>query len=110
MLTFISSANALVLDKNLVVRVAKIQIDSVQLENYKAALKEEIETSVHVEPGVLSLYAVYDKENPTHVLILEIYANTNAYKTHLETPHFKKYKNTILMLPVVGTTQQGSVG
>lgn len=48
-------------NKNQMVRLAKIVIDSSQLENYKAALKEEIETSVRVEPGVKTLYAVSEK-------------------------------------------------
>ncbi len=74
------------------VRMAKLVIDSAQLDNYRAALKEEIETSVKVEPGVLTLYAVYEKNNPTHVTILEIYADTAAYHAHLQTPHFIKYK------------------
>ena len=74
------------------VRLAKLIIDSSQLENYKAALKEEIEASVRTEPGVLTLYAVYEKGNPTHVTILEIYADTVAYRVHLQTPHFIKYK------------------
>ncbi len=74
------------------VRLAKLVIDSTQLENYKAALKEEIEASVRLEPGVLTLYAVAEKDNPTHITILEIYADTNAYKAHLQTPHFIKYK------------------
>jgi 4-carboxymuconolactone decarboxylase len=77
-----------------VVRVAKLKIDAAQLENYKAALKEEIETSVRVEPGVLALYAVSEKDKPTHITVFEIYADTNAYTAHLETPHFKKYKTT----------------
>ncbi len=77
-----------------VIRLAKLRIDSAQLESYKAALKEEIETSVRIEPGVLSLYAVSEKDNPTHITIFEIYANTDAYNAHRETPHFKKYKNT----------------
>lgn len=76
-----------------VIRLAKLQIDSTQLENYKVALKEEIETSVRVEPGVLSLYAVSDKDNSTHITIFEIYANINAYNAHREAPHFKKYKS-----------------
>ena len=80
-------------DKNLVVRMAKLQIDPTQLESYKAALKEEIEASVSIEPGVLTLYAVSEKDNPTHITIFEIYANTEAYKAHLETTHFKKYKS-----------------
>jgi 4-carboxymuconolactone decarboxylase len=81
-------------DKNLVVRIARIVIDSAQLENYRTALKEGIETAMRVEPGVLTFYAVYEKNNPTHLTILEVYANTDAYKSHLETAHFKKYKTT----------------
>ena len=27
-----------------------------------------------------------------HVTVFEIYADKDAYKTHLETAHFKKYK------------------
>jgi 4-carboxymuconolactone decarboxylase len=68
-------------------------IDPAQLESYKAILKEEIEASVSKEPGVLTLYAVSEKENPNHITILEIYANTDAYQSHLTTPHFLKYKN-----------------
>ncbi len=79
-------------EKRQMVRLAKLQIDSEQLESYKAALKEEIETSVRVEPGVLTLYAVSEKDNPTHIAILEIYADSAAYKAHLQTPHFIKYK------------------
>ncbi len=75
------------------VRLAKLVIDSSQLQSYKALLKEEIETSVRVEPGVLTLYAVSEKNNPTHITILEIYADTAAYKAHLLTPYFIKYKN-----------------
>ncbi len=89
-----SSESSFAQDKNLVVRIAKLQIDSAQLENYKAALKEHAETAVRVEPGVLTLYAVYEKNNPTHVTVFEIYANEDAYKAHLETIHFKKYKST----------------
>lgn len=74
------------------VRLARLVIDSAQLESYKTALKEEIETSIRVEPGVLTLYAVAEKEDPTHITILEIYADTAAYKAHLQTPHFIKYK------------------
>ena len=92
---------------NQMVRLAKIVIDSSQLENYKAALKEEIETSMRVEPGVLTLYAVSEKDNPTHITILEIYADTAAYKAHLQTPHFIKYKtgtkDMIKSLELVGT-------
>ena len=44
-----------------IVRLAKLVIDSSQLEVYKAALKQEIETSIRLEPGVLTLYAIAEK-------------------------------------------------
>lgn len=81
-------------EQDQMVRLAKLVIDSTQLESYQAALKEEIEASVRLEPGVLTLYAVAAKNNPTHITILEIYADTNAYKAHLQTPHFIKYKTS----------------
>ncbi len=89
-----SSTSVLGQQSNLVVRIAKLRIDSAQLESYKAALKEHAETAVRVEPGVLALYAVYEKNNPTHVTVFEIYANQEAYKAHLQTAHFIKYKAT----------------
>lgn len=76
------------------VQVAELEIDPVQLESYKAAAKEEIETSIRIEPGVRALYAVADNDNPARIRILEIYADTDAYRAHLESPHFKNYKAT----------------
>lgn len=80
-------------EKGQLVRLAKLVIDSAQLEPYRALLREGIETSVRVEPGVLTLYAVAEKNRPTHITILEIYANEDAYQSHIKTPHFLKYKN-----------------
>jgi quinol monooxygenase YgiN len=50
-----------------------------QLEDYKAAVREHIETAIRVEPGVLVLYAVSEKD-PTHIRVFEIYARTEAYR------------------------------
>jgi 4-carboxymuconolactone decarboxylase len=74
------------------VRLARIVVDSTQLASYKALLKEGVEAAVRTEPGVLSLYAVFEKKRPNHLTILEVYANETAYQTHLKTPHFLKYK------------------
>lgn len=77
------------------VHIAKIVVDSTQLENYKAALKVHAEAAVSKEPGVFTLYGVYDKAAPTHVTVFEIYASKEAYESHLQTPHFTKYKTTV---------------
>ena len=77
------------------IRIAKIQVDPAQLDSYNAALKEQMTTAVRVEPGVLTYYAVADKTNPSHITILEIYADTAAYQSHIQTEHFKKYKASV---------------
>ncbi len=74
------------------VRMARIVVDSSRLADYRSALKEGIEAAVRIEPGVLSLYAVYEKDRPTHVTVMEVYADQSAYRAHLQTEHFKKYK------------------
>ena len=75
-----------------VVRLAELQIDPGQLEEYRAALREGIETAIRLEPGVLTLYAVSVKNDPAQIRIFEMYADAAAYEAHLQTPHFKKYK------------------
>src|SRR3954462_2616414 len=75
-----------------VVQLAKLEIDPAQLDRYKEALKEGVETGLRVEPGVLSLNAMADKQNPSHITLVEVYANEDAYQAHLQTPHFLKYK------------------
>jgi quinol monooxygenase YgiN len=74
-----------------VVRIAELEIDPTQLESYQAVVKEEIETSVRVEPGVLAIYCVAEKDNPTRLRFFEIYADEHAYRAHVESPHFKHY-------------------
>jgi quinol monooxygenase YgiN len=76
------------------VRIAELEIDPAQLESYKAAVKEEMETSVRVEPGVLAIYAVAEKDNPSKLRFFEMYADEAAYTAHIESAHFKKYATT----------------
>lgn len=80
-------------NKGYYVRIVNLVVDSAQLESFKAALKEDAEEAVRTEPGVLTLHAVYDKNDPTHVTVFEIYANEDAHKAHTQTAHFIKYKN-----------------
>jgi quinol monooxygenase YgiN len=89
----ITTNNLVAQENTRMVRLARLVIDSTHLERYNAFLKQEIEASLKNEPGVLTLYAVSEKKNPNHITILEIYAGEDAYKKHIQTPHFLKYKN-----------------
>ena len=84
--------------ENNMVRLSRIIIDPERLEEYNAYLKEEIEVSMRLEPGVLLLYAMAEKDHPNKVTILEIYADETAYRSHIETPHFQKYKQGTLSM------------
>ncbi|MCU1222721.1 MAG: Flavoredoxin [Edaphobacter sp.] len=75
-----------------IVRLAELEIFPEQVQAYTAALKEEIETSIRVEPGVLTLYAVAVKDHPDQIRLFESYSSMEAYQAHLQTAHFKKYK------------------
>jgi quinol monooxygenase YgiN len=91
----VSADKAHAQEKKHYMRIARIVVDSAQLSNYKLALKEGMAAAVNKEPGVLALYAVYDKEHPTHITVFETYADLDAYKLHIQTAHFKKYKETV---------------
>ena len=82
----------------MMIRISEIGIESEYLDEYLSILKEESKASVELESGVISIYPMYQKQNPTEIRILEIYADKKAYESHLETPHFKHYKTTTLKM------------
>ncbi|MFC4478808.1 putative quinol monooxygenase [Flavobacterium chungangensis] len=85
-------------NKDQMVRIAEVEIIPDYLEQYKAILKEEAEASIRLEPGVIAIFPMFQKDNPNQIKILEIYANTEAYQSHLKTPHFLLYKTSTLKM------------
>ena len=87
-----------VIQPDRMVRISEIEIVPEHLEEYKAILEKESSESVKIEPGVIAIYPMYQKENPTQIRILEIYASQAAYRLHLQTPHFLHYKTSTLKM------------
>ncbi|MBR3075337.1 MAG: antibiotic biosynthesis monooxygenase [Bacteroidales bacterium] len=75
-----------------IVRLALIEIYPELLEEYLTFAKEVGTVSMATEPGVIGLFSMQDKSDPCKVNILEVYADREAYQAHLQTAHFKKYK------------------
>ena len=73
-------------------RQARLEIDPARRDAYLALLREEIEASIRLEPGVLMLHATSPKGAPHRVELLEVYASQAAYEAHIASPHFLKYK------------------
>jgi quinol monooxygenase YgiN len=81
------------------VRIAELDIDPDHVGEYLGLLREEIEASVRLEPGVIMLHATARKDAPHRIQLLEVYASRMAYDAHIASPHFLKYKaGTITMV------------
>lgn len=79
-----------------IVRLSKIEVYPQYLDEYMKYATEVGEVSLRTEPGVLTMYAVSEKENPCKITILEIYASHEAYEKHIASEHFQKYKQGTL--------------
>ena len=79
-----------------IVRLSKIEVYPQYLNEYMQYAVEVGEISLRTEPGVLTMYAVSDKENPCLVTILETYVSQAAYRSHVASAHFQKYKQGTL--------------
>ena len=79
-------------DNKLVVRIAEIEVHPEWLEAYLAAAGAVGAESVAKEPGVVCIFPMQRKDNPCLIRIVEIYRSEEAYRAHLATPHFRKYK------------------
>lgn len=79
-----------------IVRLSKIRVKPGYLDEYMKYAVEVGTISLETEPGVLTMYAVADKENPCSITILETYASREAYQRHIASAHFQKYKQGTL--------------
>lgn len=77
---------------NAIFRIAEIEVKPEFLDAYLSAAADVGATSVREEPGVLCIFPMQDAEKPTSIRIVEIYRDEAAYKSHLATPHFLRYK------------------
>lgn len=75
-----------------VVRLAQIEVEPDKIDSYMAFAKEVGTVSMTREPGVIGLFSMQDKTDACKIYILEVYADRQAYQDHLNTAHFKKYK------------------
>lgn len=79
-----------------IIRLSKIEVYPQYIDEYMAFAVEVGTISLKTEPGVLTMYALRDKENPCMITILETYSSQEAYKSHIASEHFQKYKRGTL--------------
>ena len=88
----IASAKEPTQDTNggMIVRISEIEVYPEYLAEYLEFAKEVAEESVKNEKDVVSIYPMSVIKNNAKIKILEIYRTREAYKKHIESPHFKK--------------------
>jgi 4-carboxymuconolactone decarboxylase len=106
----LSIATVPIVDEDIMVRISEIEILPEYLQEYNAILKEEASASVKLEPGVIAIFPMFQKESPIQIRIIEMYANQAAYHSHLKTPHFQHYKtSTLKMVKTLKLVDMGSL-
>lgn len=84
------------MEKDGIVRLSKIEVYPQYLDEYLKFAVEVGTKSLQTEPGVLTMYAMQDKDNPCLITILETYSSQEAYRSHIASEHFQKYKQGTL--------------
>lgn len=72
------------------VLVVNIKIKPENVEPFMAELLANARAA-RAEPGCKQFDVLVDKEDPTKVMLYEIYESEAAFETHQQTPHFKHY-------------------
>ena len=79
-----------------ITRYSVIEVYPEYLDEYLPMALEVGDVSMRTEPGVIAMYPTASKEDSCKITILEIYASQEAYKSHIASEHFQKYKQGTL--------------
>jgi len=84
---------------DMIIRISEIEVYPEYLDEYLRFAQEVAKDSIEKEDGVISIYPMMVIKNNNQIRILEIYKNEEAYKNHIASAHFQKYKQgTISMV------------
>lgn len=72
-------------------KFAQIEVEEDQQAIFEESVLANMKASMREEEGVLAIYALRDVNQPYKYYFYEVYQNEQAYESHCETAHFKKY-------------------
>jgi quinol monooxygenase YgiN len=75
------------------VRWSELEVDPAQIDLFRALGRENVRETRRNDPGVLAFYWAGEKNSPNHIRVLEVYADESAYKTHLASAHYQKFRD-----------------
>lgn len=91
MLSSTAAAQALNTASAPVLNIYEMGIKPGKIPAYDAVAKNNIVASVSHEEGTLGMFSIRQKANADTAYMIEIYAGDDAYKKHLDSPHYKAF-------------------
>ena len=85
-------------NNDMIIRISEIEVYPEYLNEYLVFAREVAKASIDKEEGVISIYPMHVIKNNNQIRILEIYKNEEAYKKHIASAHFQKYKQGTLSM------------
>jgi (4S)-4-hydroxy-5-phosphonooxypentane-2,3-dione isomerase len=71
-----------------------VRIRPGQVEEFLAATLANARASL-AEPGVLRFDVIQDEAEPAHVVLVEVYRDTEASAAHKLTPHYATWRDAV---------------
>lgn len=71
-----------------------IQVKPDCIEAFIEASKENAHNSLQ-EPGIARFDVVQDREDPGHIVLVEVYKTADAPAAHKETAHYAQWRDTV---------------
>lgn len=81
---------------SMIFRISEIEVYPEYLQDYLGFATHVGAESVSKEPGVVCIFPMQLKEDSCQIRIVEIYADQEAYRHHIQTDHFQAYKQGTL--------------
>ena len=78
--------------------VVHLQAKPDQVDQFMEMALENAAATRSTESGCQQFDVLVDPDDRTKIAFYEVYDNKQAFETHLETPHFKKYFENALPL------------
>jgi quinol monooxygenase YgiN len=72
------------------VLVVNIRIKAENVDKFMTEVMANAKAA-RTEPGCKQFEVLVDKNDPTKVMLYEIYRDDAAFESHQQTPHFKQY-------------------
>ena len=75
--------------------IASLQIKPGHKEEFIEALIADAKGSFNNEPGCVRFDVIQDAGDEYRIWLYEVYKDEAAFQAHLETPHLKKFAETV---------------